>query len=210
MNRRDSQFARELVWFTVSFLGTFSLGNRALLGMYPNIVIGEDRMWDSSLDRGHVTGNATAARTHFTYEPRLTLGRRRMLGSYTGRSARVARQAFGFVIGGSLLGIAVRTVARQAIERPSTLQIAATPREIRGGKTYREGIIASNVLPERTVALTAQGNDLVPCAITAVWPRDCHVAELERDRLQVVCSRPMTTFAANPTIGRLGTRLIAC
>jgi hypothetical protein len=74
----------------VSFLGTFSLGNRALLGMYPDIVIDEDRMWDSSLDCGHVTGNATAAWTHFTHEHGLTLGRSRKLSSRTGRSARVA------------------------------------------------------------------------------------------------------------------------
>lgn len=113
-------------------------------------------------------------------------------------------------MGSSFLGIAVGVVASQAIEGPAALRKASTPREIRGGKTCRQGIIAHNVFSERTVALTAHSNDLVPSTITVAGPCNCHVGKLERDRLQVIRSWSVTTFAPNSTIGRLGTRLISC
>ena len=130
---------------------------------------------------------------------RTRIGRPGLL-RHTGCGIRVARQALGFVKGSSFLGVAVRIVARQAVDFSGTLGVTPAPSHICGRKTDCERIGAPNLLPQGSVTLTAQADNLL--AGTATGLRDRQVGEFECDRREVISAWSMTPFATNCLIGR--------
>jgi hypothetical protein len=172
---------------------------RIRLGTDADIVVGEGCVGNGSLDDGHVARKTTPAGTHRAEGRAHPIGRAGLLRN-TGCGARVARQALGFVKSSSFLGVAVRIVASQAVQVPGALGITPAPCHVCGGKADREGIAPPNLLPQWSMTLTAQADDLL--ASTAAGLRDCHVGELECDRCEVISAWSMTTFATNSSIGR--------
>jgi hypothetical protein len=166
--------------------------------MDADIVVGEGCVGNGRLDDGHVARKATPAGTHFAD------GRAHRIGRagpprHTGRGARVARQALGFVESSSFLGIAMRIVASQAVQVFGALGVTPAPGQVCGGETDCEGVAAPNLLPQWSVTLTAQADDLV--AGTATGLDDCQVGKLECDRREVISTWAMTPFASNSSIG---------
>src|SRR5579864_8647587 len=174
--------------------------------VYPNVMIGERRVWHRVFDLRHVALQAVSSCIDRAGDLLPLIVPARGPGGFrsSGRRA-VAIETLRFIKGCCGFDAAMGVVASHTVKTSAALGVATALQDVRTLEPHEFWVGGSGAW-SGVVALGTERDSLGGGGELGL--NDSHVGEPGVNRPQVVASRPMTALAADAVVGGLGARAV--